>query len=121
LLVAAAALILTLVGWRPAPAPAPPPALLLPVPPLERLRLVELRRLARAAGLPRQLARSGRRVELLQALAVVPPPSAAYIPNPRLRLPRLRGVAMCTKLWGQRHPPLSNAKDCEIGAPAIQI
>jgi len=35
------------------------------------LRVVELRRLARAAGLPR-LARSGRRVELLQALAVVP-------------------------------------------------
>jgi hypothetical protein len=33
--------------------------------------VVELRRLARAAGLPR-LARSGRRVELLQALAVVP-------------------------------------------------
>ena len=78
LLVAAAALIPTLVGWRPAPglviarAPVPPPPALLPtVPPLELLRVVELRRLARAAGLPR-LARSGRRVELLQALAVVP-------------------------------------------------
>ena len=35
LLVAAAALIPTLVGWRPAPAPVPPPpALLPPVPPL---------------------------------------------------------------------------------------
>jgi hypothetical protein len=78
LLLAALAVVLTLAGWRPAPAPVlarvpapPPPALLPPVPPLERLRVVELRRLARAAGLPR-LARSGRRVELLQALAVVP-------------------------------------------------
>ena len=60
LLVAAAALILTLAGWRPSPAP---------VPPLELLQVVELRCLARAAGLPR-LARFGRRVELLQALAV---------------------------------------------------
>ncbi|MCX5959248.1 MAG: hypothetical protein NT053_05220 [Cyanobacteria bacterium] len=58
----------------PAP-PPPPPALLPPVPPLERLRVVELRALARVAGLPR-LARSGRRVELLRARAVVPPPQA---------------------------------------------
>ncbi|MCX5959858.1 MAG: hypothetical protein NT053_08525 [Cyanobacteria bacterium] len=47
-----------------------------PPSPLELLRLVELRRLARAAGLPR-LARSGRRLELLEALAVVPPPLTA--------------------------------------------
>ncbi|MFM8544083.1 MAG: SAP domain-containing protein [Vulcanococcus sp.] len=35
--------------------------------PLERLRVVELRALARAAGLP-QLRRSGRRADLLEAL-----------------------------------------------------
>jgi hypothetical protein len=45
-----------------------PPALLPTVPPLELLRVVELRALARAVGLPR-LARSGHRLELLQALA----------------------------------------------------
>ena len=68
LLVAAAAVILTLVGWRPAPPPVPPPpALPPPVLRLELLRVVELRALARAAGLHR-LAQSGRRVELLQAL-----------------------------------------------------
>ena len=78
LLLAALALVLTIAGWRPTPAPViarapapPPPALPSPMPRLELLRVVELRRLARAAGLPR-LARSGRRVELLQALAVVP-------------------------------------------------
>jgi hypothetical protein len=87
LLIATLALLLTLAGWRPAPAPvlarapAPsPPALPPPVPRLERLRVVELRRLARAAGLPR-LARFGRRVELLQALAVVPPPLYPYRPH----------------------------------------
>jgi hypothetical protein len=87
LLVAAAAVILTLVGWRPAPAPVlapapapPPPPLLPPVPPLELLRVVELRRLTRAAGLPR-LARSGRHAELLQALA----PSPIRVPSQRLR------------------------------------
>ena len=47
----------------------PPPALLPSVPRLELLRVVELRRLARASGFPR-LARSGRRVELLQALGI---------------------------------------------------
>jgi hypothetical protein len=41
--------------------------------PLERLRVVELRALARAAGLPR-LARSGRRAELLAALSAPPKP-----------------------------------------------
>jgi hypothetical protein len=78
LTIAHASLVLTLAGCRPAAAPvialgpAPhPPALLPPVPPLELLKLVELRSLARAAGLPR-LARSGRRVELTGALAVVP-------------------------------------------------
>ena len=40
---------------------------------LEKLRVVELRALARAAGLPR-LARSGRRAELLAALSAPPPP-----------------------------------------------
>jgi len=39
--------------------------------PLEGLRVVELRRLVRRRGLP-QLARSGRRAELLQALAATP-------------------------------------------------
>jgi|GEM_PF-3239196 hypothetical protein len=82
LLIAAAALLLTLAGWRPTPPPArpvaaPQPALLPPAPvppspaPLEGLRVVELRTLARRRGLP-QLARSGRRAELLQALAAAP-------------------------------------------------
>jgi len=52
-------------GSRDRPCPS---SLAAPAPRLERLRVVELRALARAAGLPR-LARSGRRVELLQALA----------------------------------------------------
>ena len=77
LLIAAAALLLTLSGWRPAPtrprpAAAPSPAPLLSSPaPLEGLRVVELRHLARRCGLP-QLARSGRRAELLEALASFP-------------------------------------------------
>lgn len=90
LLIPAAALLLVLLGWRPAapqPQPVAPaaveaspaliaaseaPALLPPSPPgLERLRVVELRALARAAGLP-QLARSGRRAQLLEALAAAP-------------------------------------------------
>lgn len=75
LLVAALALLLTLAGWCP---PAPPAAPLRPVllpeaeapaaPPLEAATVADLRRLARAAG-HRSLARSGRRAELLQALA----------------------------------------------------
>lgn len=93
LLLLAAAALLVLLGWRPAPRPAAPqpqpvapaavveaspaliaaseaPTLLPPSPaPLERLRVVELRALARAAGLPRTLSRSGRRADLLEALA----------------------------------------------------
>lgn len=76
LIAAALALLLALIGWRPrlreprpldrvmpAPTPAAPPA-----PALTGLRVVELRRLARAAGLP-QLAHRGRKAELLAALA----------------------------------------------------
>ncbi len=82
------ALLLTMAGWRPTPpspapvplrlAPAPPVALLLPpepapapeapTPQLEGLPVRELRVLARAAG-HRALARSGRRQQLLEALA----------------------------------------------------
>lgn len=80
LIAAAVALLLLLAGWRPAPAPAPTPPLQRPasfnrVKPttaagdaLTDLRVPELRALARAAGL-RQLARSGRRAQLLAALA----------------------------------------------------
>ena len=73
LLVAALALLLTIAGWR----PSQPPAVASPVAPtpvtpqapaLADRPVVELRRMARAAGLSR-LARSGRRAELLQALA----------------------------------------------------
>ncbi|MFM8544086.1 MAG: hypothetical protein ACKOFN_09595 [Vulcanococcus sp.] len=85
-LLLAAAALLVLLGWRPAPRPAAPqpqpvapaaveasPALLPPSPaPLERLRVVELRALARAALLPRTLSRSGRRADLLEALAAAP-------------------------------------------------
>ena len=62
---------------RPAPAALPPgpvpatPAPPAPVAPLEALPVAQLRRLARAAGLP-QLGRSGRRADLLEALAVAP-------------------------------------------------
>lgn len=52
-------------GRPPAPAPAPSPAA--PAPCLDRLTVVQLRALARAAG-HRQLARSGRRADLLVAL-----------------------------------------------------
>ena len=89
LLIAAAALLLTLCGWRPAtrskadfrdaihgaPHGAPkttggnhPHPIPAPVAQLAGLRVVGLRRLARAAGLP-QLARSGRRAQLLAAPA----------------------------------------------------
>ncbi|MFN7228568.1 MAG: hypothetical protein ACK5UG_05900 [Synechococcaceae cyanobacterium] len=84
LLIAGVALLLTLAGWRPARRSeaercpvihqAPPHPNLTPAPvpsrpaSLEMLRVVELRRLARRRGLP-QLARSGRRAELLAALA----------------------------------------------------
>jgi hypothetical protein len=46
--------------------PAPP--WLPPLPELDRLPVSELRRRARAAGLPRSLSRSGRRADLLPAL-----------------------------------------------------
>ena len=102
LLVPAAALLLTLAGWRPAPQPQPvapasdeaspapiaspeaptplpqapafalacaPEPVAIAAPPLAGLTVAELRRLARAAGLPRTLSRSGRRAQLLEALA----------------------------------------------------
>jgi hypothetical protein len=96
LLVHALALVLTLAGWRPSPPrPAPVPLQLAPAPPsapsipeavaappaapmalppasaagdLHALPVRELRQLARAAG-HRALARSGRRQQLLEALA----------------------------------------------------
>ncbi len=85
LVVALVALVLTLADRRPAasepapvpaePAPAAPPAehpLALVAEPLvaelESHTVVELRAMARAAGLPRRLSRSGRRADLLQAL-----------------------------------------------------
>ena len=88
LLVHAVALLLTLAGWRPAPPrparvplqlataspvtrilpPAPAPAPDAPTAQLGALTVVELRKLARAAG-HRGLARSGRRQQLLEALA----------------------------------------------------
>ncbi len=81
-LVPALALLLTAAGWRPAPsaprpmeAPTEPPASdpvplppALPAAPLGELTVAELRRVARAAGL-KTLARTGRRAELLVALA----------------------------------------------------
>lgn len=85
-LAATLALLLTIAGWRPTPDPgaALPVALAITAPavapitagpallplagPLDRLTVAQLRRLARSAGLP-QLARSGRRSELLVALA----------------------------------------------------
>jgi hypothetical protein len=74
LLLPALALLLALAGWRPA-APAPLPTAPPTLPPagavaLESLTVAELRRLARAAGLP-ALARRGRRAELLLALSAV--------------------------------------------------
>jgi hypothetical protein len=69
LIAAAVALLLTMTHPRPA-APAPLPVVLPPEPPapaLAGLRVVELRALARAAGLS-QLGRCGRRAELLAAL-----------------------------------------------------
>ncbi|MEB3275673.1 MAG: hypothetical protein VKM92_01790, partial [Cyanobacteriota bacterium] len=85
LLVALLAVVLTLADRRPtAPEPAPGPAEPAPAAPLQHpLALVaealvaeleghtvaQLRTMARQAGLPRVLSRSGRRADLLQALA----------------------------------------------------
>jgi len=70
-LVPAAALLLTLAGWEPAqtdqPQPASAPMAAQPAP--ERLTVVQLRTMARANG-HRALARSGRRADLLAALAM---------------------------------------------------
>jgi len=73
LVAAALALLLTVAGWRPAAQPRIPHSVDLHppaegIPSLAELRVIELRALARAAGL-RQLARSGRRADLLRALA----------------------------------------------------
>lgn len=89
-LVPAVALLLVLAGWRPAAAaPQAPrlegePAAVAPLvlacsaepvaiaaPPLAELRVIELRALARAAGLA-QLGRRGRRADLLAALQALP-------------------------------------------------
>jgi hypothetical protein len=77
LLAAAIALVLTATGWRPSPMPViphrgdpAPPDQGIPAAALEASTVAELRRLARAAG-HRQLARSGRRADLLAALAAV--------------------------------------------------
>jgi hypothetical protein len=79
LIAAAIALVLTL---RPAPAhprpapreaqPAPLPVVITPEPDLEAMTVRELRAQARAAGLS-QLGRSGRRADLLAALAIACP------------------------------------------------
>lgn len=88
LLVALAALVLTVARWRPA-APAPAAAQVLAAEPiaaipavplahplqqlavdaLHHLPVAQLRSRARAAGLPRTLSRSARKVELVAALA----------------------------------------------------
>lgn len=82
-LVPLVALLLTVAGWRPgalAPAAAAPVAAaeppLAPVAEpiaeaLVPLTVAELRRRARAAGLPRALSRSGRRADLLEALVAL--------------------------------------------------
>ena len=74
-LVALVALALTLAGYRPSTAPAEAPAPIKPTvasqptpEPLAALPVRELRLLARTAG-HRQLARSGRKADLLAALA----------------------------------------------------
>ncbi|MFU8886142.1 MAG: hypothetical protein ACNA8O_11885 [Cyanobacteriota bacterium] len=71
------ALLLTLARWRPAPplpAPLEHPLALVAAGIAEALAGVpvrELRRRARVAGLPRQLSRSGRRADLLEALVAL--------------------------------------------------
>ena len=73
LLVAAAALVVALLppGAAPAAPPAEHPLITVAAAaaePLQLLTVADLRRLARAAGLPRTLTRSGRRDALLTAL-----------------------------------------------------
>ncbi len=80
----------------PLPLPLPPSALLPPVSPLERLRVVELGDLARASGFPR-LARSDRQLELLQAHAVVPP-----LPDPLTVAPPAAPYPYRTHNWQAR-------------------
>jgi hypothetical protein len=66
ILVPAVALLLTVAGWQPSQSTQPQPAAAQPTP--DRRTVVELRKMARAAG-HRTLARSGRRADLLAALA----------------------------------------------------
>ncbi len=83
-LITLVALVITLAGPRRPAAPQPPleqPLPLLPVvitaaqplapaaPSLKALPVAQLRRMAREAGLPRQLSHSGRKADLLLALA----------------------------------------------------
>lgn len=85
LVVPVLALALTAARWRPAEAtitrsgeqpipqlsePEPPDRVMTPAPAaLQAQTVAQLRRLARAAGLPRTLSRTGRRADLLQALS----------------------------------------------------
>lgn len=77
LIVPLLALALVACGWRPAPAPRPlqeqhlqeAPAAPAPRLALEAMPVAALRRLARERGLARSLTRSGRRADLLLALA----------------------------------------------------
>ena len=72
-LVPIVALALTVAGWQPAqttqPQPAAAPMAAAQPAPAPRLTVVQLRQMARAAG-HRDLARSGRRADLLAALAM---------------------------------------------------
>ena len=68
ILVPAVALLLTVAGWQPSQTSQPQPAATpMAAAPPERLTVVQLRTMARQAGLP-SLARSGRRADLLTAL-----------------------------------------------------
>lgn len=69
LLVPPLALLLTVAGWRPSPALVIAPEAVPFAPALHSLKVVELRELAREKGL-KALARSGRKTDLLTALAI---------------------------------------------------
>jgi hypothetical protein len=78
LAVSLVAVVLTVAGWRPTPRRAAPPAPLVhpiallastAVDALQTQTVAQLRRHARSAGLPRAVARNGRRAALLEALA----------------------------------------------------